>query len=179
MENVELHIPSTISPLSNTVKDPRRACVEDNVLCYIASYIAHKVKEKVCSYCQESLTGDSLRSKDDFFLKTKNYSDTTVLTIPSSKLFTVAKKLDNIYNGHVEQLLHTTGIKKKLLVQFNKGLINETLDCSNPTKPCKIQETVQVLFLNVRLHFTLKDNTRSFSIPSKRRNRKLLKICLQ
>ena len=67
-------------------------------------------------------------------------------------------------------------VQQKLMPEFQQ--LPLPLGCSSE-KLCCIKERVLSLFLKIRLHFTLKDNSREFSTSMGKRNRKVIALSHQ
>jgi hypothetical protein len=146
---------------------------EENILTYIAGYISRKMKGRVCDSCLESLVGELDGNQKEVFLTTKQYPDLRGdgLIIPSAQLVSVVEQLETVFKRS-EQLLHMNNVRARLLQRMEKD--SSCLVC--PEEKCRLGQSVLNLFLNIRLHFTLKDNNRNFAAASGRQNRKMLKL---
>lgn len=146
---------------------------EKNILTYIAGYIARKMKGRVCDSCVESLVGELEGTQKEIFLTTKKYSDLRGdgLVVPSAQLVSVVEQLEIVFKKS-EHFLHMNMVRARFLQRMEKD--STCLVC--PEAKCKLAQNVLNLFLNIRLHFTLKENNRNFAAASGRQNRKMLKL---
>jgi len=148
---------------------------QDSVLFYIAGYVAYKLKEKVCNTCTENLQGNLCGAEHEMFLKAKMIEEAQKgLCVPSQQLFTVIKNLEVIFNANTQYLLHMDKVVARMMHHFSKHEM--PIICQQGSNPCKVQKLIQSLYLNIRLHFVLKENTKGFATQSCRRNRKLMKV---
>ena len=150
--------------------------VQENVICYIAGFIARKMRGKVCQGCSDTLTGSERGLTSEMLIKHKQFqsSQGEGLVFPSDELASVIKLAENTYRKNIEQFLHTDKIKTRLTDLLEKNVRQHTtLECL--TRTCQMLRNVIRLFTNIRLYFTLKDCSRSFS-GLQRRNRKLMKV---
>ena len=150
---------------------------EDNILAYIAGYICRKLSPKVCTDCQTKLSGTINRlDPSHHFLREKQYDGTKKggLAVPSTALTAVCTEAESLYRKHCEQVLHLGGIRSRLVSAISKGLSQDhDIACSNK---CATLKLIINLFINIRLHHTLKDNNCEFSSSTGKKNRKLLKL---
>lgn len=158
--------------LENPQPSPEATTVENNVMFYIAGYVARRLKtdREVCCDCREALVGTS--TQNQFFFSHKHFANAKEgLVVPSQDLFLAITSLESVYRMNFAHYLHVMKIKMKL---YNKL---QSVQCKMlSAKCCKLSEKVCKLFLNVRLHFSLKDNSRKFSVSSGKRNRKLVEF---
>ncbi|KAK7475072.1 hypothetical protein BaRGS_00033685 [Batillaria attramentaria] len=151
--------------------------MSDNVLVYIAGYIAFKLQDKsVCSACKGSLDGTRTGSSTETFLNTKKYRGIQGgLKMPSSILQRSVKQMEREYEDVVGTLLHTDQVMWRVVCKLSK--MNEVV-CIEGNR-CNVGHLVVQLFASLRLHFTLKDSNRSFPActeKDQKRNGKMMKI---
>ena len=148
---------------------------EENILTYIAGYVSRKVSLKVCDECRESLHGTyNALDQAHCFLHEKQYDGTKKggLVVPSKDLFQVCTEAETIYRKNCEQMLHMSGVRMRLVNVINKGL-GPYFMCNSG---CATLKMVVSLFVNIRLHHSLKDNNCEFASSVGKKNRKLLKL---
>lgn len=146
---------------------------EENTLTYMAGYVARKVRGKVCGECREVLIGRLEGIPKETLLTKKQLPDLQGkgLIVPSAKLVSVVEQLETVLKKS-EQLLHMDRVRTRYLERMNKE--GDVLVC--PSGICKLSSYVVNLYLNIRLHFAIKENNRSFAAASGRKNRKMLKL---
>jgi len=148
---------------------------QKNILFYIAGWVADKLKEKVCSDCQDKLVGQLSGAPHEKFLTLKQYASLEEgLTVPSTQLFGMTIELESIFVANIEHILHMDKVAGRLMTQFENKL-EQVFTCSLD-KPCTVDKKVRRLFFNMRLNFALKEFTRSLANQSARRNRKVMKL---
>jgi len=150
--------------------------MQENVLCYISGFIAKKMQGKVCEDCSHLLTGSGRGRNSEMLIVQKQFEGIhgEGLVFPSEQLTTAITKAEESYRMNIERVLHTDKLKKRLMDLLEKSICNDTtLEC--PTKKCPVRRLIVRTFLNVRLHFTLRDCSRSFR-GNARKNRKLMKV---
>jgi len=130
---------------------------QDSVLFYIAGYVAYKLKEKVCNTCTENLQGNLCGAEHEMFLKAKMIEEAQKgLCVPSQQLFTVIKNLEVIFNANTQYLLHMDKVVARMMHHFSKHEM--PIICQQGSNPCKVQKLIQSVYLNIRLHFVLKEH---------------------
>ena len=157
-----------------STEDKILAAQQANILGYIGGYIASKLKPKVCSQCVDNLLG-TLSSEDDDhkFLSNKLYAEAKVgLVVPSKALLEALKQLESQYCTLVEQVLHLGKLRLRLVSNLSQLPCLSPLACSN----CKLHSLVVNLFVNIRLHHTLRLNCRNFVSVKSKKNRKTMKF---
>ncbi|KAK7497615.1 hypothetical protein BaRGS_00011255 [Batillaria attramentaria] len=159
-------------------KDPTRLLAEKNVLGYIAGYIGRKLFPKLCIGCNDILKAPAPGNEtDDLFILNKQYTQTqgAGLFVPSRGFREELQVLEAAYIRHIDGLLYCSGLKDQLTKILKEHLVRGVLVC--PSKPsCELEARVIKLFINVRLHATLKDSNQSFSQKGFKRNKKLMKV---
>ena len=143
---------------------------ETNVLAYIAGYIVHKIKGKVCSWCTEKLLGiaDTNNSSHDLIeMKMLWWFNHT-----SQLLLGTVELLELEYRNSIESWLHQDHLKATLASKLSKVDNLQRLQCD----ACHLGIFVMYLYLNIRLHHTTKEINRGLRESKDRRNRKTLKF---
>jgi hypothetical protein len=104
-------------------KDPHAKAAEDNVLMYIAGYIAKKLELKVCSPCRELLTGSYSGKATELFIAHKQFKDLTGkgLQVPTSELFNAVQSLQTEYVACVGKILPGDNVKARLVKSLSKS----------------------------------------------------------
>ena len=93
MDTIQWSVKSILSVCTLPTKDEESLTYQEtNVLAYIAGYIVHKIKGKVCSSCTEKLLGiaDTNNPSHDL-IEMKSYGG---LTIPSQLLLRTVEQRD-------------------------------------------------------------------------------------
>jgi hypothetical protein len=150
---------------------------QENILYYIAGYIARKLQSKVCVHCRARLMGQLSGTDHEAFLCEKQYSALASeqgLCVASTHLFRVVQSMERLFQTHASFLFHYEKIFFRLVHMFEE-CGDALFSCQQP-QPCSIQKLTHHLFLNIRLHFFLKDCSRGFSDKSVKRNWKVLKL---
>ena len=151
---------------------------EDNIITYIAGYIARKVSPKVCSQCEQMLCGKlNSANESHMLLKSKDYGDTKKggLVVPSDSLVSICSKAENAYRENCEQILYQNNVRSRLISTITKTMTGDLL-IACPEGSCSTLTIIVSLFVNVRLHHTLRDNNCEFTASTGKKNRKLLKL---
>ena len=160
-------------------KDQYLQAAEDNVLTYIAGYIASKLLLKVCEMCKCMLTGPLTGSQNQLLIVHKQYEHLKDrgLEIPSSQLVMAVQQLEKAYIRNVDRLLPGNHVKAQLLHILKKTVCECELSC--PLTQCELEKLVIDRYINVRLHFSLKNSNESFRQKSVKRNRKVMQMSHQ
>ena len=168
---------ATPAPLQ---KDEHLKIAEENVLTYIAGYVAYKLKDaqNLCTGCTASLVGPELSTNDEIFLKCKQYESVVPgkgLCVPSRQLRETVNVLEMTY------MKHTTVLVRKKVKTHLKGVLMKELKgrpnaVACPDGVCDQQGNIVDSFLTIRIHFTLKDSSRLFKQKHSKRNNKLMKL---
>ena len=160
-------------------KDSLLQQVENNVHRYMAGYIAKKLQMKLCASCRSTITGSLSGSNNELLLVNKQFSfcKGKGLEIPGSQLVTAVQVLEKAYSTNIMQILHADNVKACLVSLLKKEIIHAVLVC--PLASCEIENLIIDKFINVRLHFRLKDSSASFSQKSVKSNKKMMKLCHQ
>ena len=146
---------------------------EENVLMYISGYIARKIRHKMCPKRADLMVGELQGTPKETLLTLKQLPDLEGggLVIPSPSLVSVVEQLEAVFKTS-DQLLRMKRVRHRLFQRLEKEA--RSLVC--PQEKCDPGGLVVNLFLNIRLHFTLRDNNRHFAAASGRQNRKMLKL---
>ena len=143
---------------------------ETNVLAYIAGYIVHRIKGKVCSSCTEKLLGIADTKNPSYdLIEMKSYGG---LTIPSQLLLGTVELLELEYRNSIESCLHQDHLKATLASKLSKVDNLRRLQCD----AFHLGILVMHLYLNIRLHHTIKEINRGLRKSKDRRNHKTLKF---
>jgi hypothetical protein len=150
--------------------------VSDNVLVYVSGYIASKISIKLCQSCRCIVTGQLGLTVDHVLLTQKQYAHCRErgLHVPSRQLVEVVKQLDVVYAANIEDIIYKQGVKACLSVLLMKTMSESLLVC--PQAVCKLHQLVVDKFLNIRLHSTLKECSKTFSEKWHKRNKKVLQF---
>ena len=145
---------------------------------YIAGAMARRLRTRKrsqktpCSACQDSLVGQLQGTQTETFLQHKQLTNAKVgLTVPSTVLVEAVKKMEQVFNDMQDQL-YMDKVKERFLRKLTNSIPDDILICSTGT--CLVKKCVVDLFLNIRLHFALRDRTRQIASARKRQNRKML-----
>ena len=173
-------IPESIRSLMAVFTLPETSSLsteEDNILVYIAGYVARKVSPKVCEGCRGQLCATfDADNPNHVFLGAKSHAGAKHggLVVPSEALVSVCSEAEQIYRDKCEQLLNSSSVRMRLITAITKGVgIHLTEACS---QSCPLLKMVVAIFVNIRLNHTLKENNCSFSESVGKKNRKLLKL---
>lgn len=174
-----LELPATVrSALSRVNGDDTIASQETNILAYIAGYIVRKIKPSTCCDCVGKLVGSlSTDTSDHSFLLNKTYPEAKVgLVVPSAVFLDVVKEMEAEYCETVQSVCYLDKVRLRIVTKLSKLPCLLTLSCSNSDKNCNVQNLVVNLFVTMRLHHTLKLNSKGFVKNNTRRNRKTMKF---
>ena len=170
----ELSVLSLISTPLPPSKDIYLQRAEDTVLTYIAGYIVKKIKLKLCASCKSAVTGCVTGSLDQLLLINKQLPHCKDgLEVPSTQMAEAVHCLENAYISHVQKILYQDKVKEKLSVLLRTEICSR-FPC--PLTSCQTEGLIVEKFVNIRLHFTLKECSASFSSKGQKRNRKLMKV---
>lgn len=177
LQNDDLTLNSRLLSCPLPLPVPADVSATDNVLFYIAGYMALRSKGNVCSRCSVELTGELHGSTNELFFSAKQYQVLSVhgrgLTVPSPKLFTAVQRMENCYCTEVKHLFHLNKVRDRLLKCLLQSIEQIFTLCG---EACHLQYRVALLFLNIGLHHSLKESTTSFCTSTKKKNRKMLKL---
>lgn len=153
---------------------------EENILTYIAGYVARKTQgsSKVCNACKQKLFGDFQGSRKETLLSAKRYDDLQGpgLVTASTQLVTAIEAMEIKYKMVAEKMLTGRLVRAHLVSALEK---EAALLFCNGVEKCQLRLCVVSSFATIRLHFTLRDNSRHFTSVrgnAKRKCRKLLKL---
>ena len=153
--------------------------VQENVQCYIAGFTARRLQGKVCQHCSGLLTGTQRAVTSEMLIAHKQFQNTQTdgLVFPSEQLEKAIRTAEDTYRKNIEKVLHTDNIKHRLIELMERSVcLNTTMECPEESpKKCQVLKQELKTFVNIRLHFTLKDCSRSFKGLA-RRNRKIMKL---
>ena len=152
-----------LAAIACNLSDEDMSLIEKNVAFYIAGYIAKRLSDKVCAACKLLLVGPLEGTLPN--LEGKG------LISPSSQLYSVVQNLEMVFKNS-EDVLHMSNTRATFYGKMEK----EIGDLVCPSKCCKLGGYVLNLFLNIRLHFAIKENNKRFAAASGRQNRKMLKL---
>ena len=96
------------------------------------------------------------------------------LVIPSAQLVSVVEQMEIVLKKLRTVTPHGQSRKDTIPDATRQGGELSAVMC--PSEQCKLSSLVVNLDLNIRLHFTLRDNNRHFAAAPKRGNRKMLKL---
>ena len=143
---------------------------EDNVLEYIAGYIVRRLKNKLCTECQErwlaALTPTTRTTTSS------SRSPTHGRTVPSDKRLDTVKQLELESRKAVVRATVGDHVKQTLASELSKKFDMTCLACTH----CHLHLLVVHLMINIRLHFLLKNNNRLLVQNKDSKNRKTLKF---
>lgn len=125
------------------------------------------------SFLLGSLTG----SESELLLVNKQFPSVKAgsgLAIPSFQLRKTVETLENVYQRNADTLLLGRNVKARLMQLFKSELKDTDMTC--PVGACDLKGSVIRLFANIRIHFSLKDSSASFSEKWPKRNRKMMKL---
>ena len=91
-----------------------------------------------------------------------------------SELRKAVSSLEHIYMANAK-LLVERNIKQRLIPLMKDGLERSNLDPCSVGKCDRLSRLVN-LYFNIRIHYTLKDSSNSFSKTNTKRNHKLMKL---
>jgi hypothetical protein len=145
---------------------------EENILFYIAGYVARKVSRKVCGDCQALLMGE-LDPEDPChsFLQAKKVKETDGLVVPSQGLFQLVSQFESLYNALVIKFLYKEKVRVRLVTALMDGI--EFPSCS---VNCETLLFCASLYTTLRLHHSLKEENLTFPSSKASKNRKVLQF---
>ena len=149
--------------------------IKINVLEYIAGYISSKLTSKLCSKCKSLISDENSRSNDDIdhFIHHKSFDCKTGLVKPSKIIINVVTELEQIYITYSPLFLTCLKVKHNLLQAFRDNLsVSSNIFDIGTCQTCDVLELVMCIFLNIRLHFTLKENNNNFQMSVKKKKSK-------
>ena len=154
---------------------PQFSMVEDNILVYIAGYLAHKAYKKFsCLDCYKVWQDTSkVPNEQNTFMKHKQYQycHESGLYFPSDSLLNFVSHLEQQFRT-VSNVFHTKGLLLKYIL-----VVNSASDVPSVTSSCEnCCKYVIRLFFVVRIHHFLREQNRTFQLPGGKRNRKVMKL---
>ena len=137
-ENVE--IPHSVQELMSVFTQSSRPGIsleEENVLTYIAGYVAKKLSSKVCQECTSQLKGKIEGTENEVFISNKRYEGTKGegLIFPSKELVQIVERLELAYKQNVEQMLHMEKLGSRILTLLSKTMAPYSVTCPNNSCP--------------------------------------------
>lgn len=148
---------------------------ENNILAYISGYIVRKLRGKMCQNCLDTCTADSQDQDDENleFINIKRYQGAKDgLICPSQCLQNVMSGLEVKYRSVIDEAIYSESVKASLVTTLSKLEVVKDIQCES----CHLEDRVLHLFVNVRLHHTIKQGNRDLLYCDKRKNRKVLKF---
>lgn len=149
---------------------------EDNFLSYIFGYIANKIKTKLCDSCQATVQSTTpVNSNSNVLLNKKQYANWhgEGLVFPTDRLTNAVTAMERVSVANIG-LLTQRKVRRKIVQLLYQTMKNKQFVCA--VGACDIAGKVVSLFVNIRLHFTLRDSTASFAAKSCKHKKKILKI---
>lgn len=139
----------TVQPITITLK-------EDNVLIYIAGYLANKLSPLLCADCVNLLQATTdITNVQHQFLVAKGYEVCSKggLQAPSALLFNICKEMEVVFRQSSEPGLHAEGVRSHIIRRIF-GAIQELshLKVRCQHQKCDVLYSIVSLFTNVRLH---------------------------
>ena len=152
---------------------------ERNILAYIGGYICRRLFQKHddCQHCATTLSMDITRTKQDHtFLSKKAYDEAKKgLIAPSDPFLDVLKEMESKYVSVVKQVLHMDKVRLRICSTVGNvpSLKRLSFHCNHADMA---RSYIVNMFVNMRLHHTLKLNNDGFESVGGRRNRKMMKF---
>ena len=149
----------------------------ENVIGYISGFIVKKLKDRLCHICYVNISGNNEDTNlaNLTFLKNKLYSEdcTVGLQVPSQNLIGMCLVLEAAYNKFSKQLFQSIDLKRTLFWKLKNSFEQESFFCDNS---CETLDKIINIFINIRLHHSLKLFNQEFAKTNRKRNRKMLKL---
>lgn len=147
-----------------------------NVVAYICGYIVRKRRDRLCSSCQKKLISRiDANHPSHLFLSLKAYSDAKEgLLAPSHELQELVEDLERAYRSVYSNILHMDCVRARLVRRLMYAVKSGSVTCSG--NDCDPLQLIVGLFVNIRLHHSLKESTEGLVSKKVRRNRKQLKF---
>lgn len=150
---------------------------DGNVLVYLAGYIGSKAVEKYSTEKEcNILTTDVPDDPRYTFLSDKQYTDLNLgekgLKVPSLAQVDLITALENNFRENMTLVIHTDGLGEKLFTS-SVTLLSK---CNRVVCDRKTLVYMVKLFIRIRIHHVLREETRRLSQPNQKRNRKFLKM---
>ena len=142
--------------------------VHVNIVTYISGYIVRKIPDKLCAVCQQRLMSSIDASKPShLFISLKAHSGAKDgLVTPSPELQQLVQDLESTYRDVYANILHMNCVRARFirrLMEVAKKVMLEREDGSCNPPP---------LFVNIRLHHSLREATKDITNNKTRRNRR-------
>lgn len=143
---------------------------ECNILAYIGGYIVRKLKEKCCQMCMTKIEEDvNQQNPNHAFICAKTYGK---LSAPSSQFLGVLQLMELKYKSVITTLIATEHVVGALALELSKVQQLNNFQCSN----CHIHQLVLHIFINIRLHHSIRLINTDLKENKDRKNRKTLKF---
>ena len=156
-------VPADSVPVGLTIQ-------ESNVLAYIAGYIVRKLSGKVCESCSFKLKGAHNEENEHHkLISEKSYGG---LMYPSTQLMGTVQALEIKYREVIETHIHSNCVKAQIAVDLGKVEQVANVNC----EVCHLHLLIVHLFVNIRVHHTIKLINGSLGDDKSRKNRKTVKF---
>ena len=161
---------SSLPDCNNNLSDEERS-----IIAYIAGYIVRKICDKCCQKCQTSITHQLTDESADFsFIQQKMYEQHGQLKFPSALLVKVISDFELAYRKCIDEVIYSNNVKAVMVSTLLKVESLKALGCQE--KSCQVIPSVAHLFVNIRLHHSIKEANVSLSCNKQRSNRKVIKF---
>ena len=158
-------------------REPPELCqVEQNIVVYLAGYLAKKAMKKYnCHSCETLWQNTDPSSAGYTHLKNKQYSHLIDggLFMPSSLLVSFVSVLEITFRSEIPEIIHNGKIREKFITKVNKGDKLPEISCNECSE---VQSYMVHLYFIIRIHHVLREQNRTFSEPGRKRNRKTMKL---
>ena len=150
--------------------------VDVNFVTYISGYIVRKIRDKLCAVCQQRLMSSIDTSKPShLFISLKAHSDAKDgLVTPSPELQQLVQDLESTYHDVYANILHMNCVRARFIRRLMEVAKRAMLECEDGL--CNPPPLIVGLFVNIRLHHSLRKATKDITNNKTRRNRKLMKF---
>ena len=148
---------------------------EINVLSYISGYILRKLRAKMCESCLARCIAHSTDQdgKNVEFIRIKKYEEARDgLIYPSPLLQDVLSKVEARYREVIDDAIFSQSIKLSLVSTFEKMDTLGGIEC----ECCQFHKLFLHIFVNIRLHHTLRLCNNDLRVTRCHKNRKALKF---
>ena len=110
------------------------------------------------------------------FISFKQYAhlNSGGLLIPSQSLGEACTLIETEYRANIDHVLHMSNVRSRLVTYITKKVTTANMSCAQGR--CKLISLIVNLYVNVRLHHTLKIHNRDVNSSKRRQSRKLLKL---
>lgn len=171
-----MSLPPHMTDLLSIANAPHFSIEEDNIVVYIAGYLARKAANKYpCTGCKQQLLSILSGTGEKFtFFNRKQYSHLTEggLSTPSEALINFATELETIFRVTIPGVIHSDKVRGKLFLRAAEADL-PSITCNTCTQT---KDYIILLFITVRLHHLLREQNRKFQAPNQKRNRKMMKL---